>query len=446
MMPQASLFVSLPAFSVHPDNFNILHSAVEYRKYLLEAIRTAKSRIFLVALYLENDEAGREILTAAYEAKQRSPDLDIVICVDWHRAQRGLIGAEACEGNAAMYQEFAQKYKEQIAIYGVPVRHREVFGVLHLKGFIIDDTVIYSGASLNNVYLHRHDKYRFDRYHVIENQKLADSMVSFIEQVMIGHIAVKDFTKGEWPTTKKLKPLIKQYRMSLSEASYPLESELIDEHHVGITPLVGIGKKDNQLNQCIVEMIAEAKHELYLCTPYFNLPKVVLREVKRAIKRGVKTHIIVGDKVANDFYIPQDQTFKAIGGLPYLYEIILRKFARANRKYLASGDLSIYLWRHEANSFHLKGLWVDRNKALLTGNNVNPRAWALDLENGLLVQDNHQLLEEKFLAEFGNIFDHTKTVSNYLQLDTRRDYPVAIQKLLKRVFRVKADRLLKRIL
>ena len=445
-MPQPSLFVSLPAFSVHPDNFSILHSPSEYREYLLEAIRTAKSRIFLVALYLENDEGGREILTAAYEAKQRSPDLDIVICVDWHRAQRGLIGAEASEGNAAMYREFAQKYKEQIPVYGVPVRHREVFGVLHLKGFIIDDKVIYSGASFNNVYLHKQDKYRLDRYHVMENAKLANSMVSFIEQVMIGHIAVQDFSQGDWPTTKKLKPQIKQFRASLCEASYPLESELIDPEHIGVTPLVGVGKKDNQLNQAIVEMIAEAQTELYLFTPYFNLPKVVLREVKRAIKRGVETHIIVGDKVANDFYIPPEQPFKPIGGLPYLYEIILRKFARANRKYLASGQLAIHLWRHDANSFHLKGLWIDRNRALLTGNNVNPRAWALDLENGLLVQDNHQLLESKFQAELESIFEHTKTVSNYLQLDTRREYPQAIQKLLKRVFRVRADRLLKRIL
>ena len=40
----------------------------------------------------------------------------------------------------------------------MPVQTRELFGVLHLKGFVIDDCVIYSGASLNNVYLHKFDK------------------------------------------------------------------------------------------------------------------------------------------------------------------------------------------------------------------------------------------------------------------------------------------------
>ncbi|MGL1636488.1 CDP-diacylglycerol--serine O-phosphatidyltransferase, partial [Vibrio parahaemolyticus] len=77
-----------------------------------------------------------------------------------------------------------------IPVYGIPVRGREVFGVLHLKGFIIDDQVIYSGASLNNVYLQFHGRYRFDRYHTLENAELADSMVHFIQQEMLAHPAV----------------------------------------------------------------------------------------------------------------------------------------------------------------------------------------------------------------------------------------------------------------
>ena len=60
-------------------------------------------------------------------------------------------------------------------IYGVPVNTREALGVLHLKGFVVDDTVIYSGASINDVYLHQHEKYRYDRYQLITNEALADT-------------------------------------------------------------------------------------------------------------------------------------------------------------------------------------------------------------------------------------------------------------------------------
>lgn len=181
MIVSRNPFEQLPSLAVKPEDFEVLHAAETFRTRLLDAISKATSRIYLVALYLEDDEAGREIFTALYEAKQRNPGLDINICVDWHRAQRGLIGAESSEGNAALYKAFAKKYQHSIPVYGIPVRGREVFGVLHLKGFIVDDTVIYSGASLNNVYLHYNDRYRFDRYHVIQHKTLADSMVRFIQ-------------------------------------------------------------------------------------------------------------------------------------------------------------------------------------------------------------------------------------------------------------------------
>ncbi|QUX96220.1 CDP-diacylglycerol--serine O-phosphatidyltransferase [Marinomonas sp. CT5] len=445
-MPIRNLFGSLPTFAVEPDHFQVLQSALSFREHLLNAIHNATSRIYLVALYLENDEAGREVLTAAYEAKQRNPELDIVICVDWHRAQRGLIGAEKAQGNAAMYQAFAEKYEHAIPVYGIPVRNREVFGVLHLKGFVIDDTVIYSGASLNNVYLHFQDRYRFDRYHVVENRALANSMVNFISTKMIQHAAVNNLAETALPSTKELKSAIRKFRISLAKASYSGDKEVVGDQHIAVTPLVGVGKRYNALNQKIISLLAGAKQEIVLCTPYFNLPKSVLREVKRAIKRGVKVHVVVGDKTANDFYIAPDQPFKAIGGLPYLYEMNLRKFARANESHIASGGLSIHLWKHDTNSYHLKGLWVDGRTMLLTGNNVNPRAWALDLENGLLIDDPHQHLLAKFSAEFDNIYLHTQRITSFEQIEVMADYPVKIQRLLKKVIRTRADRLLKRIL
>jgi CDP-diacylglycerol--serine O-phosphatidyltransferase len=445
-MPIRSSFDSLPTFSLHPDQFQILHSAQCFREQLLDAIKNAKQRIYLTALYLENDEAGREVLSAVYQAKQQNPNLDIAICVDWHRAQRGLIGADKSTGNAAFYQEYAKRYEHKISVYGIPVRNREVFGVLHLKGFIIDDTVIYSGASLNNIYLHYQERYRFDRYHVIENASLANSMTDFIRQKMIDHPAVHDLSQTTLPTTKELRASIKRFRLSLSKTSYSVAHEAIEKGQVAITPLLGVGKRNNKLNQTIVQLLASAQQEIYLCTPYFNPPKTVIREVKRAIKRGVKVHVIIGDKTANDFYISPEQPFKVIGGLPYLYEITLRRFARANESYIQSGDLSIHLWKHDTNSYHLKGIWIDRQAMLLTGNNINPRAWTLDLENGLFIQDPEGLLEEKFSAEFDNILTHTKRVESYRQLESIRHYPTRVKRLLRRVIRTRADRLLKRIL
>ncbi len=193
-------------------------------------------------------------------------------------------------------------------------------------------------------------------------------------------------------------------------------------------------------------MIASSQKELTICTPYFNFPRLISREVKRAIRRGVKVTIVVGDKTANDFYIPPNEPFKTIAGLPYLYEVNLRNFAKQNEAAIARRQLAIHLWKHKDNSFHLKGIWVDRSYMLITGNNLNPRAWKLDLENAILVHDKNQLLAEQKQQELDCILGHTQLVGSYKFIDKVDAYPAQVRKLIKRIRRVKADHILNQIL
>ena len=446
MMTNRNIFEQLPTLAQDPAMFETLYAAKDFRIRLIEAIRQASKRIYLVALYLEDDEAGREILTELYQAKQRNPGLDITVCVDWHRAQRGLIGAQPGETNAVMYKAFADQHQYKVPVYGVPVRGREVFGVLHLKGFIIDDQVLYSGASLNNIYLNYKERYRFDRYHLLNNKTLADSMVSFVQNELVAHPAVNDLTCANKPETKEIKAQIRQLRASLAKAQYQFEPQTVSAEQVAVTPIVGVGKKRNKLNQGINQLLAKAKDEIFICTPYFNFPRSVAKEVKKALRRGVKVTIVVGDKTANDFYISPEEEFKTIGGLPYLYERNLRLFAKANEANIASRKLSIHLWKHDENSFHLKGIWVDKRYMFITGNNLNPRAWKLDLENGIFIQDHYHHLTPQFEQEVANILQHTQLICTYKQLEKFEDYPEAVQKLMRKITRVKADRVLKQIL
>ena len=157
----------LPTIAVRPCDYNILEKPQSFHERILYHIKHAKDRIIMTMLYLQNDEAGREILEAIEQAKLNNPNLHVCIYVDYHRAQRGLIGKGNQDSNSSYYYEYASKCKNPPAIYGVPVKKREIFGVLHLKGFVFDNTVLYSGASINNVYLGYKDKYRLDRYHEI---------------------------------------------------------------------------------------------------------------------------------------------------------------------------------------------------------------------------------------------------------------------------------------
>ncbi len=190
-------------------------------------ISQATRRIYIVALYLQQDEAGQEIYDALHAAKAARPELDIVVVVDWLRAQRGLIGAGKQPGNSAWYQAMTQSHASEVPVYGVPVQTRELFGVLHLKGFVIDDSVLYSGASLNNVYLHKFDKYRFDRYHLIHSKPLADSMQHLVEHGLVASKAVHRLDLPNPPTTRSLRNDIGDLRSRLKHATYRHHSRAV---------------------------------------------------------------------------------------------------------------------------------------------------------------------------------------------------------------------------
>ncbi|CAI8983164.1 MULTISPECIES: CDP-diacylglycerol--serine O-phosphatidyltransferase [Pseudomonas] len=440
-----SLLPKLRSFPLTAEAVTILSGAAEFRRCLLEKIAEATQRIYIVALYLQHDEAGQEILDALHAAKLKRPELEIVVVVDWLRAQRGLIGAGKQPGNAAWYQEMTRTHQSEVPVYGVPVQTRELFGVLHLKGFVIDDCVVYSGASLNNVYLHKFDKYRFDRYHVLHSRELADSMHHLVKHGLIESKAVHRLDLPNLPTTRSLRNDIGDLRSRLKYAAYDTSAGSTAHTGLSVSPLLGVGK-NNPLNRVIVELIASAQKQLTICTPYFNLPLPIIREVNRALARGVKIDIVVGDKTANDFYIPPSEPFKVIAALPYLYEISLRRFAKRHQRNIDSGQLNLHLWRDGDNSYHLKGMWVDQRYTLLTGNNLNPRAFRLDLENALLIDDPRGEWLQPRAKEQEEIFRNTTRIASFQNLETLPEYPAAVAKFLKRVSRVRIERLLYRIL
>ncbi|MBY0345447.1 MAG: CDP-diacylglycerol--serine O-phosphatidyltransferase, partial [Neisseriaceae bacterium] len=393
MQPQdyRQKLLTLPRFKQDAEAMQTLFHAADYREKLLSLIIHAQQRIYLAALYLQEDAGGLLILEALFEAKKRNSALDIVIFVDWHRGQRGLIGAKQQLGNAAWYKKQIAERGIPLKIIGVPINTREMFGVFHFKGFVIDNTLLYTGASLNEVYLHTGDKYRADRYHLIKNQTLTDCFVKYLHNNIIPCYPNFRLDDGLLHRPKKPKPIITQFRNDLMYKTYDLNTsdQLVkgSNKQLNLIPLVGLGKKNNLLNQTILDLVSSATQSLIFCTPYFNFTAPLMRSVKHALKRGVRVEIIVGDKTANDFFIPETEPFKTIGAVPYLYEMNLRRYATKYANVLKTGQLSLRLWAHGTHSYHLKGLWVDDDFMLITGNNFNPRAFNLDLENAILLHD-----------------------------------------------------------
>ncbi|MGL9733325.1 MAG: CDP-diacylglycerol--serine O-phosphatidyltransferase [Symbiopectobacterium sp.] len=435
----------LPKIPQAADGIQTLHSPELFRAALINLIQQAKTRVYLVALYLEQDDGGQGILSALYNAKRSNPDLDVRVLVDWHRAQRGRIGDKSASTNADWYCDMAEKYADvKFPIYGIPVNTCEALGVLHLKGFIADDCVLYSGASLNNVYLHQHDKYRYDRYQLIHNAALADTMSGYIT-TLLNDPAVQRLDSRSLLKNLEIKANVRQFRQTLRTLAYNTPGSEGVNGELTVTPLVGLGKQ-SQLNNTIHHLMFCTEHRLVMCTPYFNLPALLIKNVVHLLKEGKQVEIIIGDKTANDFFIPEDQPFKIIGALPYLYEINLCRFVSRLQRYIDNQQLTVRLWRNGDNSFHLKGLWSDDTWQLLTGNNLNPRAWRLDLENAILFHDPEKVLLEQRLQELEQIRTYTTPLKRYTDLQGIAQYPVKVRKLIRRLRRIRIDRLISRIL
>lgn len=435
----------IPSFELEDKDVEILNSAKQYHERLLSLIESAKSRIYITALYLQDDDAGREVLSALHKASIANPSLDINVLVDFHRAQRGLIGAAKSEGNAALYCDELEKHHSNVKVFGVPVKGKELFGVLHLKGIVIDDELLYSGASINNVYMNVGEKYRLDRYFILKQSGLADSFCRFTDDYLLSSDAVPRIDIRPIPKYNEIKVAQRQLMKELRSGRYDITSDNSDTD-LNVRPFLGFGRRANKLNRLIKTLFDTTEKELLLYTPYFNFPAPLLRSLRRLLKQGKEITIVVGDKTANDFYIPPEQPFSKIGALPYLYETILFKFLKSNRKYIQSGLLKVHLWKHESNSFHLKGVSKDGTMHLLSGHNLNPRAWGLDIENGILIEDKNSTLSDILNKEKQDILEHCQLLSSHEDLEPAIEYPQPVRKLLGQAKRVKVDFIIKRFI
>jgi len=438
----------LTGIPLSSENITVLSNAKQYASALIRLIENAQSRIYITALYLQNDDAGQKVLHALHQAKQNNPQLDIKVFVDFHRAQRGLIGDKTGQGNRDFYLALAEQYSESIAIYGVPVKRKELMGVWHFKGMVFDDTLLYTGASINDIYLHQHDKYRLDRYYQIQSTEICESFCQFLQDTFVKTEFAPQLNVTTLPNKIQVKSKIAKLKTALKVAHFNYSSQSIDPSGEALSAalLIGFGRRKNHLNQTIRETIRQAQRNLVLFTPYFNLPKPVMRDLRSALKRGVEVTIIIGDKKANDFFIADEDKFSMIGIIPYIYETLLKTFLKKQQKYIDSNKLKVRLWQHDNNSFHLKGIVADERWHILTGNNLNPRAWGLDLENGLLIDDTHQKLLPTFTEELAEINQHTQLITSFLQLESQEQYPEKPKKLLKKLRMAQIDRLLKRFL
>ena len=135
------------------------------------------------------------------------------------------------------------------------MKKRELFGVLHLKGFVFDDTLFYSGASLNNIYLAEQQRYRADRYLQIDNKTLADAFAAGHQQVLGDVKVVQSLLADEQHIAQAYKASHRSWLKQARLSRYPLANQG-QGGALTASLLMGMGRLNNQLNQSILALLS----------------------------------------------------------------------------------------------------------------------------------------------------------------------------------------------
>lgn len=83
---------------------------------------------------------------------------------------------------------------------------------------------------------------------------------------------------------------------------------------------------------------------------------------------------------------------------------------------------------------------------MLTGNNLNPRGFNLDLENGLLIDDPQGQWQAPREAELGELRRHAPRIDPAQALGVKAEHPKEVRKLLRRLRFSRLEPLIKRVL
>lgn len=169
-----STFVSEPIrFDLR--ELDVLPGPQEYYTFLRQALPRAERKLVLASLYLGDDILTRRLLEIVDHKLATEPHFEVCVVLDGRRGRR--------EDTMKVLHDFP-RIKECVVYVKIP-RHysplprrwQEAFGVMHVKGVVLDDTAILTGSNFAGSYFVD----RLDRYYVFSNADIALWLAEFLK-------------------------------------------------------------------------------------------------------------------------------------------------------------------------------------------------------------------------------------------------------------------------
>lgn len=187
--PELELFNSLlsfaPCYPVKADKIVIINEPKEFYKTLVEKCESAQKRIVLSSLYLGTGPLEKNLVSAIKSRMDNDKALKVNVLLDFQRGSRGAFNSKSMllplleESQKCQLSFYHTPYLRGFYKKWIPQRWNELIELQHMKIYLIDDSVIVSGANLSNDYFTN----RQDRYILVEDKALADFYADLISAV-----------------------------------------------------------------------------------------------------------------------------------------------------------------------------------------------------------------------------------------------------------------------
>ncbi|KAG0370244.1 CDP-diacylglycerol--glycerol-3-phosphate 3-phosphatidyltransferase [Gamsiella multidivaricata] len=437
---------ALPRFSLQGENIRPILGPSQFYSEMKDHIRNAQRSITLAALYLghsESDLVGHDghTITALSDALRSRPNLKLNLLLDSLRGTR-----DSGKGSSAsLLYPLLKAYPNQVCISMyhtpdlsgllkrvMPPRFNEGIGLMHMKVYAFDDTLIMSGANMSHDYFTN----RQDRYITFCNRDITEyycdlvstvSSFSYTMQEKDNHFTlgiangvpdpVQESRQFKRHATNTMRTFLKKWTKVQQSPDDP-------SYDTTLYPLVQMGpfglRQDERVTLLMLERILHANKQeeptkLFITSGYFNFEKKYSQTIVQS--KAADVCLIAASPEANGFY----NSAGISKYIPPAYTLIEQRFLKDAKR---AGNAE----RIKIEEYHR--LWVypphsDLPVMTTIGSpNFGYRSIVRDLEAQLFLVTSNQGLRKSLHEELSSLRQHAHPVTEATFKAPDRQVPV----------------------
>lgn len=440
-------------FPLKSERVALLASPTAFYNQLITNVRAATRRITISSLYLGTGPLERALVDEIAAKLRTCADVQVKIVLDYSRGQRG--GQD--RSSVSMFKGLLTEFPANVELYlykvpqlqglkaALPPPFNETMGVSHAKVYLVDDTLVLSGANLSEDYFTN----RQDRYvHMAECGGLAEFYHQFVSIVAAHAFRVSLRPSKLSSSSSGDSAAATSFKYELSRASSDSGADLaamkraledlvsVQTHPTDAFPATALSGDDDDTtdawafptiqftpigvthDEAVLSAFVEQlppRSALRIASGYFNFPPFLDDLLVRC---RAHVDVLLAAPIANGFFNANGVK----GALPMAYSLIEHEFYDKMRTSASRTDATTVL--REFNrahwTFHGKGMWWSPTLesapqlTIFGSSNFGRRSYGCDLESQVVLYTKDPSLQRRLGAEYDALTEHAEVVTEHV--------------------------------